>query len=253
MSQPTGVFAALARGAHRSVEVILAPAEYAPCADCDGKGEVLVGSPARRGIDFSGERPPEQPEQPEPVACRCSMCDGRGLSDVELSPAVALRFRVRKLDSELLARQGTAILFTDLPADLSVLAGDALKHDAAAGSPLEDTQRKIKTLRRLGPKFFESQARNADAIVCAGVVALWQEWGGPSDERNPAPPASKRSAAIDDLGYWRAAEFTRGTPDVDRGRFPLTALSKGARAHLAKEISEFSLDDGGIADAIRTF
>ena len=99
-----------------------------------------------------------------------------------VEPAVVLRFRVRKLTSELLAEQGTAILFTDLPADLSVLGADkdlaALQKVAEGGeqgaAAAQDVQRKIKALRGMGAKFFKDQARNADAVVCAGVVGIWQ-------------------------------------------------------------------------------
>jgi hypothetical protein len=180
--------------------------------------------------------------------------------DEIVEPAVVLRFRVRKLTSELLAEQGTAILFTDLPADLSVLGADkdlaALQKVAEGGeqgaTAAQDVQRKIKALRGMGAKFFKDQARNADAVVCAGVVGIWQTWAGPNDDVNPAPTKDVPEA-IEAGGYWVPASFTLGTPEPSRGRFPLTALSKPAREQLAKEISEFSLSDGGIADAMRGF
>lgn len=216
-----------------------------------------------------------------------------------IKPAVKLRFKVRKLDSDMLAEHGVALLFTEMPLDLSILAGGAIDvkamQEAAQAAEQGDDEgakmqalaalgEQIEALKGIGPGFFKKQARNADAVVCAGVRQVWQpvtvefveraEKHGISNQIPPelrqrfdawreacqveaAKPDGEPPPAPDDLGYWREIRFVMRETDVkpenNPPRLPLTVLSQNKRKVLAQQITAFSNDDGGVADLIRSF
>lgn len=191
---------------------------------------------------------------------------GYRVVEFKLGPA-SIKFRVRKLTSAMLAQAGTAVLFTGLPADLSVFGAQA---NALAGvdenSPPDMIRQALDVARSMGPKFYRENAQLGDAIVCQGVVGAWQplDFDAPAEQRAKAGAQIERAVADskmtrDELrtlgGYWRPMRFTTNPDDVDpaNGVISLLSISKPMRDQLAKAIREHSGIDDELADRMRSF